>query len=411
MAIKRFVSDVVKGVFSNDYQRDYQHADRTFRSRNYALLPKTRRWWHVAFRMNPAATDSVQQWQKAKGLDLKDRTRSGTLAQDPVFTQLSVVAKTVKLPSYKFDVKTYNQYNRRVLGVHKINYDPVDISFHDDALSVVRSFWEAYYVYHVQDARYTSYATHSGQGLDRPFAWQQDQSTVSTLYGTDLDFESHWGLDTVDAEPGSEFNRKQPFFQDIRIYHFSRPVDTDRLSNYTEYVLVNPVITSFAGDTLDYTDSGPSSNSMTVEYETVLMSQGQMDPENVQVASWSAVEQSHYDRSASPLSRPQASVFGTAGLLDSVTGIQGALASGDVLGAAITAGRTVDTWRRAGGISAVAGSVLGEAVVQSQNAMITIQQNNQSGEFTQATPNPLSAKAKDAVDTVKTGILKLPQKV
>jgi hypothetical protein len=104
---------------------------------------------------------------------------------------------------------------------------------------------------------------------------------------------------------------------------------------FAEYVLINPLITSWGGDQYDYSQgSGIMQNNMTIAYETVKFYSGALgraqsggDP-NVQGFATDA----HYDKTVSPIARPgaNATVFGQGGLLDAGAGILGDLQSGSV---------------------------------------------------------------------------------
>ena len=71
--------------------RDYQHASRTFRDGNFRLLPKQKFLFYVVFNLSPTAAAIV-----------KDETKR----------EISMLVKSVDLPTYTFDVQTFNQYNR-----------------------------------------------------------------------------------------------------------------------------------------------------------------------------------------------------------------------------------------------------------------------------------------------------------
>jgi hypothetical protein len=123
---------------------------------------------------------------------------------------------------------------------------------------------------------------------------------------------------------------KPAFFRDIRIYGMDQ-------RKFAEYVLINPLITSWSHDQYNYAEGGGTmQNSMTIAYETVKYYSGAVgraqsggDP-NVQGFATDA----HYDKTLSPIARPgsNATVFGQGGLLETGAGIIGDLQSGSVLG-------------------------------------------------------------------------------
>jgi hypothetical protein len=390
MGVTSFLGNVLKGALQTDYVRDYQHASRTFRSNNYALLPKTKRWWHVVFEINQSAKAVIQAARADMGG--KDSRYGGADWSDrDGNTKISVLAKTVKLPSYRFETKRYNQYNRQVLAINRIGYEAISASFHDDSLNLIRNFWDAYYTYHVMDSRYRRMdkIKSSSNGLPIPTQWSQDSAFYSPLYTEN--YPQYWGLDTVNGE-GQILDRKTPFFDSIKIYHFSRPVDMagseeDQFPHYAEYTLVNPIITSFEHDTLEYASSDAAGNNMNIEYETVLYAQGVLDSKASEVPTWAATTGVYYDNSASPLGNPSASIFGSSGLLSTGASVVGDIKGGNLLGAALTAGRAVTTWKSSGGVAGLINSASQEAKTIVNNSLTGIQRNLQTGDKDITVPN------------------------
>jgi hypothetical protein len=227
------------------------------------------------------------------------------------------MAKSVKLPGIKFDVKKHNNYNKQVININKVSYDSISATFHDDASGFVRSFWDAYYVYYVQDSRYREYAKIAGQGLPIPDDFWNDYNEVkkgasvsSSLYGKKALLQHHFGLDTVNSNTlgptvDGYLDRQEPFLKSIKIYHFSRPSgtgDEKEFPHYTEYTLVNPVISSWDQDTLDYSTSESCVNTINIDFETVLYAVGKVaENGDSEIASWKQVTQTYYDDKKSPL--------------------------------------------------------------------------------------------------------------
>jgi len=397
MSFTGFLGDVLGGALKNDNLRDYQHASRTFRSGNYKLLPKFKNQWYISFEFNSAAlnilTDLFDEIGAGQGSSVY-RISSGDITDK---VTISVLAKTVKLPSYRFDVKRYNQYNKQFLSVNKIQYEPVSIEFHDDSLNVVRGWWDAYYMYYVQDSRYRNYATMTGstQGLKVPSQW--DKQGKNSLYGAQ--FDQHWGVDTVQqqSDNGQSLDRIVDFFESIKIYHFSRPVaagtEEDGFPHYAEYTLVNPVISAFEHDTLETSSSEPTANRMSIEYETVLYAQGKIDENLENLATFKKIHSTYRDRAKSPLQSPTASLLGGTGLLNTATGLISGLQGGTVspLQAALTVGKTVATWKQSGGVTGLLNSVSQEAKTVINSSLTEIQQNAQSGNQTITVPTAISS--------------------
>ena len=279
--------------------RDYQHAEKIFRPNNSSLLPKTKNWFHIFFQLDqtaviPAVNDALQT------ATLNDRINWD--AEN--IPTLGILAKTVKLPNFKFDTAKKNQYNRWNLTTTKINYEPIEISFWDDTIDSVRGFWYAYYQYMIQDPNYVDWQSSQQQGINIPWQWNPTTYGASAVYSTSENWGNHYGLDTAKTPynttaPSSGLIRGRSFFNSIRIYQFNRAINPNLGVNYTEYVLVNPIISSFDHDTVDMSSSEFMSNKMNIEYETVLYNSGLLNDD--EIASWDAVKQRFFDNTPSPL--------------------------------------------------------------------------------------------------------------
>ena len=131
MANSAFTSlknSLVGSFLSDVYLRDYTHAAKTFIPNKFSNAPKVKFLFHVAFNINSNA------WKPAQALNT------------------GVLVKNVKLPSFRFDTDTLNQYNRKRIIQSKIKYDPAEIVFHDDNASQITAMWNAYYRYYYADS-------------------------------------------------------------------------------------------------------------------------------------------------------------------------------------------------------------------------------------------------------------------
>lgn len=231
---------------SNVTLKDYAHAARVFTDDQFRLAPKSKFLFHVAFSINPAAL---------KNIDLVQRHRN----------EINVLVKSVDLPQYKVTVETLNQYNRKknVQTTHK--YEPINISFHDDNMGLINQLWQNYYSYYYSD---------SNSALD-PSAYRRN-ATKNSNYIT-----NSYGLDNGSTTP---------FFNYITVYQMAR-------HEYVSYTLLNPVISSFNHNKLDYSNGNtPHDFSMSVSYEAVAYGNGQVtigDPEGFGFE--------HYDQTPSSL--------------------------------------------------------------------------------------------------------------
>jgi hypothetical protein len=293
--LSQILNSGIQATSSNDGTtlRDYQHASKIFRVNNSSFLPKAKNWFHIFFEIEPSILSFVTS-------SLNTATTTNRINWNPSNVPiLGILAKTVKLPSFKFDVKKNNQYNRWNLTTTKINYDPIEISFWDDTVDVIRGFWYAYYQFMIQDPKYVDFQMAQTQGINIPYQWVPSTNNLEMLYSTSSNWQGgNYGLDTVNSM-GSTLNKVGPFFRSVRIYQFNRQTDSNYGPQYTEYVLVNPIISSFDHDTVDFSSSEFMQNRMSIEYETVLYNSGTLN--NNEIASWDAVTQTFFDTTPSPI--------------------------------------------------------------------------------------------------------------
>lgn len=235
--------------------RDYTHASKVFRSFGYELKPKFKFLYHVVFNINV---------QEIPGLrSVLNATSVG---------ELSYIVKTAELPKYTITTETLNQYNRKRVVQTRINYDPVNITFHDDGGDLARNLWYNYYSYYYKDPTQQYGTPNNTNGSLGPSA---NRTTGFGYNARDIYAQNRlvndWGYigESISDGNTSGSTGKPPFFKDIRIYGF------DGGKNYSEYVLINPLITNWNHDTYDYSQgNGIMQHSMTIAYETVKYYQG-----------------------------------------------------------------------------------------------------------------------------------------
>jgi hypothetical protein len=56
-------------------------------------------------------------------------------------SETGMLVKRVELPKFNIGTKTLNAYNRKNTIQTNIQYDPVNLTFHDDAADVITNFW------------------------------------------------------------------------------------------------------------------------------------------------------------------------------------------------------------------------------------------------------------------------------
>jgi hypothetical protein len=294
----------------SNFLRDYTHASLTYRTDGtYEKAPKLKFLFHVYFDINPEVSNVPN-------------------------ANYGLLVKTVRLPSFNMQVDTMNQYNRKRLIQTKIKYDPVDITFHDDtgtatgsdyAGGMIRSLWKAYYNYYYADGRNPEVVFNRirgntpNAGIGGPGGKQSSFTAETYNYRNQYDYSitgnTSWGYtgdETLSGEQASITNgRKIPFFKNITVFGLSQ-------HKFTAYTLINPVMTSFSHDTYDYAQgNGTMENKMTLEYETVVYNEGDIDGNDPASIVTGFGMKANYDRELSPIAREGSNslVQGQAGLL------------------------------------------------------------------------------------------------
>ena len=117
---------------------------------------------------------------------------------------------------------------------------------------------------------------------------------------------------------GFDNNSSIPFFQKITVYQMAN-------KQYASYTLVNPVITAWNHDSLDYSSSVPAEQTMTLAYEAVAYDTGYVSQGNPP-----GFAQDHYDTLPSPLKLAGGThnnLFGPAGVLAGAEAVFGSVSN------------------------------------------------------------------------------------
>lgn len=264
----------LKPIGINEKTRPYDHATRLFVADNLRLAPKQTFLYYVVLNVNQSVL---------AGLTSMAGASTSAISSQSLFEQYEagLMVKRIDLPKFTISNKTYNAYNRKNIISNGISYDPISVAFHDDAADVVNKFWNDYYTYYYRDSDYNP-----------------ELYTVPHKYNDRL--RSKWGF--------SPLNRQLiPFLRDIQIFSLHN-------KRFTEYRLINPIITSWRHGTHDSSSNNETmTNAMTVAYETVKYRVGTVNP--VDVNGFSIL---HYDTTPSPISTSTTNIYSNAGLLGAI---------------------------------------------------------------------------------------------
>jgi hypothetical protein len=293
------INDFLKGFQDGlPGMKDYRHASRLYIDDNYKLMPKQKFLFHVVFN-----TDETLFFD---GFSANERY------------QLNMLVKSAELPRYGTNLEEKIQYNKKMYTATRIQYEPVNITFHDDHADTVNAFWKKYYEYNFAD----SVSFNSDQ---------QISETKDDYYNTGNRATNKFGMDTPKK-------RQKPYLKGVEIFVLHK-------QRFTSMTLVNPVIGSFAHDTVDATDgTGVMSNAMQLFYETVVYKSGIINVNNV--PGFATI---NYDKEPSPLTvlgGGTNSIFGPGGVIDGVGSVIRNVQSGNILGAILSASNTYNNAKK-----------------------------------------------------------------
>ena len=316
-----FLDNVVSGALNpKGSLGDYAHGSRLFVDDSHRLSPKVKFLYHVSFNINPDAAAVIPQLREKH------------------MNELNMLVKTAQLPAYNIQTDVKHQYNRKKIVQKRIDYQPIQITLHDDNMGVTTAMWEAYYRYYYRDG---NYAKTTPDGSPDTGGTEIDPYNRSGMFGRKV---YRYGFDN---------DSSSPFFNSITISQMAR-------KKYTSFTLVNPIIASWQHDTMDNSASDVVANTMTIEYETVHYSRGAIGKGGPK-----GFAEEHYDKTPSPNSL-------SGGGASSLLGLGGVLAGGygvldDITGGTANFGtvlKAANVLQNAGGLNAagVGQELLGSAI-------------------------------------------------
>ena len=290
----------LKQIVTGDQVKDYKHASKLFIDSDYRLSPKYDWLYHVFFDVD----------DQMSNIDVNKLTETGMLV------------KSIKLPDYAIDTKTLNNYNRPEVVQTKINYNGINVAFHDDQAEVVRNFWYDYYHHYYRDSD-LDFSNNAGQ--------------VNPMYHADYKYRENPILNrfgyTTRGQTGLGGDR---YLQAIRIYSLHQ-------KRFSEYTLINPVITSFSHGNHVAGSNGVLEHTMQIQFTSVLYAQGNVSSDTVK-----GFADLHYDKSPSPLTPAGGgtnSILGPGGIVSGIDAVISGLGTGSlsgILSAVTTAGKVLN---------------------------------------------------------------------
>ena len=317
-----FFNQFLRQLAEGDNVRDYQHAARTFVDSLYRLSPKSGALFHVFIELNPAIAKQDPQNPNSQ-------------------YEIGLMAKTAQLPKFTIQNKILNSYNRKNIVQERINYDPITLTFHDDAANVIRNFWQGYYAYYYRDS------DHTAALYNQEYKYKPRQ-------------EQNWGFSPKNKGTGAP-----TYINAIRIYSLHQ-------KSFSSYILFRPTIQSFQHGLHAQGEFNPMEHSMTVAYEAVQYEYGPVNRGTVL-----GFNIMHYDNTPSPLTSlggGTTSILGPGGLVegagDAVLNLQQGNYGASLLGSL----RTFNNFKNTN-LKTVAGAELAQTatnILRGQNTQSTV---------------------------------------
>lgn len=320
------------------YTHHYDHATKLFIADNMRLTPKQSFLYYVCINVDVGILQNLL----SNSQSIQDPASSQSLVEQ---YETGLLAKRVELPRFNISTRTMNAYNRKNIIQTNIGYDPISITFHDDAADVVNKFWNDYYSYYYRDSDYDA-----------------------ALYGVPHKYQPRlregWGFSPRNGSV-------KPFLRNIQIFSLHN-------KRFTEYLLINPYITNWRhGEHNAEAGAGIMENSMTIAYETVKYRTGFINP--VDVNGFAVI---HYDNFNSPISDSVTNIYTDAGVLGAIDGGSKDLARPDgtgsgsgIIGSLLAAYRTYNQFKGAN-FSSLGAITLGQIGSQIINGALNGAINN-----------------------------------
>ena len=267
----------LKPLTPGTFTHSYEHATKLFLTDNFRLAPKSQYLYYVVINVNNnLGADILSQ---VVNLFSQQIFTSGISDQTVIESyEVGLLAKRVDLPKFKINTQTKNAYNRKNVIQTQINYDPISITFHDDAADVVTKFWNNYYTYYYRDSDYT-------------------EAYYSTKHKYQPRLTDSWGFTPRNAST-------IPFLTSIQVFSLHN-------KRFTEYEYINPFISDWRhGEHNAEQSSGILENTMTIQYETVKYKTGYVNP--IDVSGFATI---HYDNVQSPISTSVTNIYDDNGLV------------------------------------------------------------------------------------------------
>ena len=169
---------------------------------------------------------------------------------DELRVRMSSLVRTADLPQVDFQTQTLNEYNKKKIVNTGIQYQPVTIRVVDTASNSWLQMIMKYFAYHYMNPRNKQNGFRDVNSINYG---QGGTDFIASQYGAGGPFDSNRYGYNVNANPN--------FFEriDYVLYHAQKGV---------QYSLINPVMTGFTHNPIDYSSNELMEFTMTFQYES-----------------------------------------------------------------------------------------------------------------------------------------------
>ena len=312
-----FFDNLINGALSpKGNLGDYQHASKVFVDGNMRLAPKMKYLYHVVLNINPNITlNNTSGWNNTTK------------------REINLLCKSVDLPSFSMQTETLNQYNRKKVIQTGVQYDPINMVWHDDNAGLTNFLWKNYFNYYYSDANHVQQNAGAPAVADPAYL---RSGGLNSGYDSGAASINRYGLD----RPGKTDN----FFTSIQVFQLH---PQNGQSTNTSFTYINPLIDQWDHDEANSEASEFAINRMRFSYEAVMTDRDYTDLGTIPAGFGDY----RYDTAPSPISAQGgggSSFFGTGGVLAGAATTLGNIQDGNIVAAALSAANTI---RNLGGLS------------------------------------------------------------
>lgn len=166
---------------------------------------------------------------------------------------ISTMVKTVTMPSMQIETETLNQYNKKRISQTRIDYSPINITFHDSVEGRTLRLWEMYYEYYFRDG----VAAEKLEGVRGTNANNLLSAFFDAFNGTDAPKRN--AREYVDDVIKHNYNDNYGYNL-RRVGNNKYLIDSIDIfqvhgGKFSRTQIIHPRVTAFNHDTLDYEDS------------------------------------------------------------------------------------------------------------------------------------------------------------